>query len=111
MADIVALSGAVYEDVGRTSSIPLASIVKLSSHIAQFTEFTVAVAYTEYRFHTSNPFAREASIETRYTHVESEDTGGIYARFTPFSVTRTIGVLSAFARAPVSALFVENVIS
>ena len=91
--------------------MPLVSIVKLSSHIAQFIALTVAVAYTEYLLPTSNPFHAELFIDTRYIHVEMLDTVGRYARFTQSSVTRTTGVLSALVIAHVSALFVENVMS
>ena len=61
----VALSGAVYQEVGSISSILLVSTVKLSSPVAQSIALTVAVQYTEYRFHTSNPLAQAVSIETR----------------------------------------------
>ena len=61
----VALSGAVYQDVGNTSSMLLVSTVKLSSPVAPSIALTVAVQYTEYRFHTSNPLAQAVSIETR----------------------------------------------
>lgn len=47
MRAIPALSGAVYEAVGSTSSIDRVSIVKLSSPFAQSIELTVAVTYTE----------------------------------------------------------------
>lgn len=89
----------------------LVSSVKLSNPFAPAIPFTVAVTYTEYLFPTSNPLARLASIVVIYTQVVNELTVGVYARLAQFSVTRTIGVLSALDNAPVSALFVENVMS
>ena len=59
------MSGAVYDDVGSTSSMLLVSTVKLSRPVAPSIALTVAVQYTEYRFHISNQLTKEVSIETR----------------------------------------------